>query len=435
MMNIMNPPADWSTLKKLIWLRGTPITGGEELTVSGTPPLSLPNSLGKPLKAWEVALSPYQEGSGDPSPDNVRAIHGTDKLTIYTDSKYGGLVEWNQTMRDITDSSNFGANGGSIQYLDGRIVFTPTTGYAARNFGQNTSVSSVSVTGHKYYYYAIVNRKIAINTFTVAPRIGQLITIPNVEADTDTVIDGIFTATDDRALRFFFYPYGTASVDLTDQDTCSILHPMICDLTEMFGAGNEPSTVEEFRALFPNDYYPYNAGQQMTVDQVNGAQYSPAVLTLPQTVYTGTIGSEGGESRWGEVDLGDLNWGDSYNSINGLRYASISDIKPPTVSAERRTGFMCEAYKPAASIGLNDQFSDMAMCRYQHLILIRNTSLSFDDFKTSVQGTKLIYELSTPSTFALTSATIPTPTGTATTWATAEDGTVDGMEVTYVGEA
>ena len=34
---------------------------GEEAslyTVSGTPPLSLPNSLGKPLKAWEVDVSP-----------------------------------------------------------------------------------------------------------------------------------------------------------------------------------------------------------------------------------------------------------------------------------------------------------------------------------------------------------------------------------------
>lgn len=28
MMNIMNPPADWSTLKKLLWLRGNPATGG-----------------------------------------------------------------------------------------------------------------------------------------------------------------------------------------------------------------------------------------------------------------------------------------------------------------------------------------------------------------------------------------------------------------------
>lgn len=35
----------------------------------------------------------------------------------------------------------------------------------------------------------------------------------------------------------------------------------IFDLTTMFGAGNEPSTVEEFEKMFPADYYPYNAGE------------------------------------------------------------------------------------------------------------------------------------------------------------------------------
>ena len=33
------------------------------------------------------------------------------------------------------------------------------------------------------------------------------------------------------------------------------------DLTQMFGAGNEPKSVEEFEKMFPNDYYPYNAGE------------------------------------------------------------------------------------------------------------------------------------------------------------------------------
>lgn len=33
------------------------------------------------------------------------------------------------------------------------------------------------------------------------------------------------------------------------------------DLTATFGSGNEPSTVEEFEAMFPNDYYQYNAGE------------------------------------------------------------------------------------------------------------------------------------------------------------------------------
>lgn len=37
-----------------------------------------------------------------------------------------------------------------------------------------------------------------------------------------------------------------------------ILFPQLFDLTEMFGAGNEPKTVAEFKAKFPNDYYPYS---------------------------------------------------------------------------------------------------------------------------------------------------------------------------------
>ena len=42
------------------------------------------------------------------------------------------------------------------------------------------------------------------------------------------------------------------------------------DLTQMFGAGNEPSTVEEFNAIFPEEYYPYNAGEIVSaeVDEV-----------------------------------------------------------------------------------------------------------------------------------------------------------------------
>ena len=48
---------------------------------------------------------------------------------------------------------------------------------------------------------------------------------------------------------------------------------MICDLTKMFGSGNEPSTPEEFEAMFPNDYYPYNEGELMSVS-VNDVVYT-----------------------------------------------------------------------------------------------------------------------------------------------------------------
>ena len=38
----------------------------------------------------------------------------------------------------------------------------------------------------------------------------------------------------------------------------------VFDFTLMFGAGNEPATVAEFEALFPPDYYDYNAGQLLS---------------------------------------------------------------------------------------------------------------------------------------------------------------------------
>lgn len=44
-------------------------------------------------------------------------------------------------------------------------------------------------------------------------------------------------------------------------DTSPFSNYEIFDLTQMFGIGNEPTSVEEFEAMFPNDYYQYNAGE------------------------------------------------------------------------------------------------------------------------------------------------------------------------------
>lgn len=68
----------------------------------------------------------------------------------------------------------------------------------------------------------------------------------------------------------------------------------VFDLTQMFGAGNEPSTVEEFEAMFPADYYPYNAGELMS-SPVNEVMEQGKNLLDPETfeqngVYNVTIG-------------------------------------------------------------------------------------------------------------------------------------------------
>ena len=70
-------PPEWSTLKKLIWLVGSGIAGASYIwkTVTGAL-IHLTDALASPMQKCEVTLEPIQEGSGDPSPTNVRPITG-----------------------------------------------------------------------------------------------------------------------------------------------------------------------------------------------------------------------------------------------------------------------------------------------------------------------------------------------------------------------
>lgn len=46
-----------------------------------------------------------------------------------------------------------------------------------------------------------------------------------------------------------------------------IYKPQLFDLTEMYGAGNEPTTVEQFRSDFPNELYDYNPYNYLTLNR------------------------------------------------------------------------------------------------------------------------------------------------------------------------
>lgn len=66
--------------------------------------------------------------------------------------------------------------------------------------------------------------------------------------------------------------------------------PQIFDLTQMFGAGNEPSTVAEFEAMFPADYYEYNAGTLMSAPVNEVVEHGKNLLDLTNVVsFTGGI--------------------------------------------------------------------------------------------------------------------------------------------------
>ena len=65
---------------------------------------------------------------------------------------------------------------------------------------------------------------------------------------------------------------------------------MIVDLTAMFGAGNEPTTVEEFKSLFPLSYYSYNQGSLLSF---NGTGIKTVGKNLASGISQGAVGTNG----------------------------------------------------------------------------------------------------------------------------------------------
>lgn len=126
----------------------------------------------------------------------------------------------------------------------------------------------------------------------------------------------------------FFYPYifTPGSIQLyiyiKAGDSGSVVSnlvfkPQLFDLTEMFGAGNEPTTVAEFRALYPNELYPYNPTNCVTsykkmmkvsdVCQLIKKDDFPESKTINGITFTnnrdGTITVDGTNSSGSNVDF------------------------------------------------------------------------------------------------------------------------------------
>ena len=370
---------------------------------------------------------------------NICPITGTDTLTIYTDSKYGGLVEWNQLVQngnfaDGTNNWAFNETWKSKEVVDGVLHLVSNSEQPAY---LNLSQVCPNIVGHKYFASLQIK---ASKSSRVEAAIGSMsgggVIFSNpYNADTWTFASGIGTPHTYTQNTLFVRPKSSTDTEEVDVYIKDII---CCDLTQMFGAGNEPTTVEEFRSLFPNDYYDYNVGQQMTVDQVNGSSYTPAVITLPQTVYAGTIGSDDSESIFGIVDLGTLTWTNRSATLDGLWSTDrITDyIHANSIKAQ------CSAYKYVGVVGGAANVTVDGTCAFLYnsvspttsYFYIRDTTkgdLTAEEFKTAMSGVQLVYELATPTTLTLTTPTISTPRGNATAWATAEDGTVDSMEVQY----
>ena len=189
--------------------------------------------------------------------------------------KIGGrTVVWNQMLK-LLDSSNWTASGtaGSIEIADGEcIVRDCASTWGGAVIAENLKILQT----HKYYislYGRVLNNGDSI-TIAVAETF-PVTEIGVINSTTAYRVSKIVETSESSEAKFAFgnrkntYDYAVSNF-------------MLIDLTKMFGAGNEPSTPEEFEALFPEDYYPYNEGTLMSMP-VNEVDIENANLIKPST--------------------------------------------------------------------------------------------------------------------------------------------------------
>lgn len=156
----------------------------------------------------------------------------------------GRSIVWNQLVQ--SKSNEITGSGVKITFSNDGIV---TLNGTCTTTGNAASVQPVK--NQKEHKYLIV-----ANPLSGVYGAGQLLFSSQSYGLDSTGHGAIITnGSSNEKWYYTLYVYKDVTYDNVK------LQPQIFDLTQMFGAGNEPSTVEEFEAMFPNDYYPYNAGE------------------------------------------------------------------------------------------------------------------------------------------------------------------------------
>ena len=538
-------PNYFERTKRYMMLRAS--QQGTDLTVSGTPPLSLPNSLGKPLKAWSVDVLPKQDLNGYNAPwpagggknkfdvdsmptltaslyykaiyvgdgtftastdcptdssnnsqvfflagnvssgastgtngvwnnhpitqtavdgyvticmrdlagtplnyhtqiesgstatawspySNICPIYGTDKLNLFVEESY----DQSATPKAVIDVSPLGKN---LLKTAGLTLGAPSdTGFSnttKRTWTIGTYVNGITTNN----YYSVRGTDIIVSDnlvqFTTSARAyGIAIPIKGLEIGqkytlSATIVDGYIGLSFYKADGTYISgSYGSTYTATVPEET---EYTLVCFQGATDGVESKFTNIQLEKNDSATSYEPYNA-----------------------TVYTGTIGSEGGESRDVVYEFDEnltwQTWGVN-NQVQGITGFYFYRSNTPTIDWTNINVAVGTNWLPinnriwgGGAVGYYTNNTNVNPATWYEMVGIENNVAGIEDTDTAQQAIdkfkaylannplQVRFSLVTPAQFPITSPTIPTPTGSATTWATAEDGTVDGMEVTYVGK-
>ena len=365
------------------------------LEESGNPVVCYPVA-GYPLgvKAkWE----PMQEGSGTPSPENIRPIKGRDRVTVTRCgenlSTTEGLdgVGWASTYEDLLDVLNKLPVGTYV------LDFTFTLEKFYDHYTSDTAESNAFR----------INSKFDDGTPCIVTE-GETITkaekLPSVRKITETFV--ITPQHKGRVATAYFYACGRGdAIDGAPNGT--------------LGEGKISNVTITLGTTAPTTYTPYT-GQTNT-------------LTLPETVYGGEVDAASGEGQetWKIIDLANANislYGINQHGIaNFSLVANLNNI----YTTPGRAGYFTSSlpqdtamFNNATKIGIMKANASTFYIRLKETDA--NNEEAAKEYLASINA-KLVYELAKPVPFTATGAQpLPALSGTNTVLTDADSATVTG---------
>ena len=185
-----------------------------------------------------------------------QAVNTKKVNTLGIDKIAGKTLVWNQLMPNgnfVDTPDGWGAYSGAQKSIaDGVCTLLATQA------GSSIRRAVPSISGHKYYIATSIKTTSNLVGINIAGSIGTKATGTNSWER----VANIWTSPTDNPSLYI----GVGDNRTADWDNVLFTNFVFIDLTKMFGAGNEPSTVAEFKSMFPNSYYPYSPGSLISND-------------------------------------------------------------------------------------------------------------------------------------------------------------------------
>ena len=182
-------------------------------------------------------------------------------------NKVGGkTIVWNQLATNIISNWNFESmNSVNLKEEDGCMSATINVGSAHILWERYNPNRFIPMVGHEYY--VTIGVLVPKKAYVSYEALGTKLSAETIEANIWTAYSNIISPSiDNNNSRPFNISFSQSNSSVFESgDKFMFKNIMAIDLTQMFGAGNEPSTPEEFEALFSENYYEYNEGELMSM--------------------------------------------------------------------------------------------------------------------------------------------------------------------------